>query len=216
MKSLFATLVFLALLSLGTACQACLIDTATVVSSGDGLVGCLGTWDRDSQTMTITGQQAGVGRVGALPLDGATAFNVPSGSEEEDPTITLRSTINNDTGFSWGGYRVNIYMNKSFTISDATVYYGGTSGTGWSGIASVTPAQLVDGEYVGQVDFFGGNPILAGGTLDISYQLTFVGSVRFSQEMIPMPVTAVPEPGAIALAITGLVGLLVVRRKFAR
>ena len=57
----------------------------------------------------------------------------------------------------------------------------------------------------------GGTPIPDGGTIDFSYQMTFVGNVQYCQQMIP-----IPEPGTLILVLSGLVGLVVMRRIAAR
>jgi len=211
MKAFFATLAFLALLTWGTTCRAGVMGYAA--DDGDGAVTCTGTWlapglgGEDDGTMLIQGQQWGpVGHIGKQDLDETARFEV-----NEDPTVKLRTIIDNDTAFAWTAYHVNIYMTQPFSISSVSVNYGDTSEGGWWGSATVTPAQQVGDEYVGQVDFSGGDPLLIGDSLDFSYKLTFTGSVHYCQEMIP-----IPEPSMIALAISGLVGLLVVRRKFPR
>ena len=127
-----------------------------------------------------------------------------------DPTVTLRSAIDNDTGLPWSGYHVNIYMNKLFSVANATVYTPLTSEPGWSGSVSVSSAVWNGSAYQAQLDFTGGTPIPDGGILDFSYQMSFTGSVQYCQEMTPV---VVPEPGISALGLGGLVGMLVRRRR---
>ena len=126
---------------------------------------------------------------------------------EEDPTVTLNTGIDNDTTFAWTGYNVNVYMAKPFTLSAPTV------APDWAvvGTFPIAATPIGGGEYEVSVSFAGGTAIPIGGELDFGYKLSFAGSVNYCQEMIP-----VPEPASLVLVICGLVGLLVVRRKFAR
>src|ERR1041385_3385515 len=59
-------------------------------------------WDNNG--MTMTGDQYDAGGapgniLGAIFTDTAV-----------DPTLTLRTTVDNDTSFAWSGYRVNITL----------------------------------------------------------------------------------------------------------
>jgi hypothetical protein len=222
MKTLSATLAFLALLSWGAACQAGIVVAAEAAADDDGAVECIGTWDSGSQTMTVDGRQYGeIGHVGTEELTNRAFFQAEHEDDpEDDPTVTLMTSIDNDTGFAWTGYHVNVYMAKPFTISLPTVSTAGWSVTGLGSFPETAVLNLATGKYEASVDFAGSPPIPSGtglnnetdpGTLDFGYKLSFIGSVNYCQEMIP-----VPEPSMIALAISGLVGLLVVRRKFAR
>ena len=67
-----------------------------------------------------------------------------------DPTVTMRNTIDNDTGFSWTGYHVNVFMDNPFTVSAATIYTPATSEPGWTGSITVSPAVLVGSQYEGR------------------------------------------------------------------
>ena len=70
--------------------------------------------------------------------------------------------------------------------------------------------------WEGQLNFTGGTPIIYSpieadtGVLDFSVKMSFTGSVQYCVEALP-----VPEPASIALALSGLVALLALRRKFA-
>jgi hypothetical protein len=216
MRILSVALAFVALAVLSATCQAGVVGYAA--DDGDGAVICTGTWlapgagGEDAGTMLVQGSQSGpVGHIGRENLDDTARFVV-----NEDPTVKLHTIIDNDTTYAWAGYHVNIYMDKPFTISAVAVNYGDTSANGWWGNATVANATTPDpitGQYVGQVDYYGGDALAIGGSLDFSYKLTFDGTVHYCQEMIPTPA---PEPSTIALGIGGLIGLLVVRRSFAR
>jgi hypothetical protein len=213
MRAFSATLVCLALLSWVAACPAGVIGVAA--DDGDGAINCTGTWaanplwtpgsELDAGTMSIVGQQYwGPGHVGTEGLDDTAYFAVNG-----DPTVKLITSIDNDTTFAWTGYHVNVYMDQPFTLSVPTVTYDS-----WT-VANLgtypLSAALVGGQYVATIDYVGGSPLPIGDTLDFSYKLTFTGSVHYCQEMFP-----IPEPGTIALVLTGLVGLVIVGRKFAR
>ncbi|MEN6457821.1 MAG: PEP-CTERM sorting domain-containing protein [Thermoguttaceae bacterium] len=205
MKTLSATLAILALSIGTTTCQAGLIVAATAAADGDNAVTCTSAWNFDDQTMTVTGSQAwGPGHIGTLPLSDAASFTAES---ELDPTVTLRTMIDNDTGSSWTGYQVTVYMNKSFSVTSPTVY-NDTTATGWYVSSYDSQAVLVGDVWVANVVFSGGTAIADGGMLDFSYKLSFLGSVQYCQEMSP-----VPEPGCLALIAAGAAGLLVLRRK---
>lgn len=175
---------------------------------GDGAITCQSSWDAGTTTLSIVGNQYwGPGHVGTDPLSDRAFFQTDT---PLDPTVTVRNTIDNDTGFSWTAYHVNVYMTKTFTLSAATIYTPSTSEPGWSGSVTVSPAVWNGTEYEGQLDFTGGTPIPNGGTIDFSYKMSFIGSVQYCQEMIP-----VPEPGTFALLLSGLIGLAVFRRRTA-
>jgi hypothetical protein len=209
MKTLAATLAFLALLTWSVTCRAGLIDGAGAADDGDGAVHCTGAaWDFGSQTMSLTGtQQWGPGHIGTEGLDNTAYFHAQS---EEDPTITLLTSIDNDTTFAWTGYDVNVYMNKPFTLSLPTVSYDAWTVAGL-GSYPVTATPIGGGKYQASVSFVGGSPLPIGDTLDFGYKLTFIGSVNYCQEMTP-----VPEPASLVLLVSGLMGVLVVRRKLVK
>lgn len=123
---------------------------------------------------------------------------------ETDPTLTLNNEINNDTGIAWNDYHVTVTMDKSFSFSDVSV-----GNTGWTG-SDIAPTNngVV---WIGYINYFAGDVVPDGGTLDFSYAISFTGSVSFQEALMP---STVPEPGTFALMICGLGGLLFMRRRF--
>ena len=123
-----------------------------------------------------------------------------------DPTLTLFNEIDNDTGIAWGDYHVQVTMSKPFTFSSV-----GVANSGWT--FNTTAPVLVGSDWIGYIDYFGyGNPVLALGTLDFNYSMTFTGGASFQEQLTP---SSVPEPGTFALMVCGLTGLLVMRRRSA-
>lgn len=177
-------------------------------ADGDGVIECTTSWDAGTYTLGIVGNhlQWGPGHVGKDPVTGDGVAAYFTTDTELDPTVRMRNTIDNDTGIAWTGYHINVYMNKSFSLSDAVVYYspsGDTSEPGWTGSVTVTPAVWNGSAWVGQVDFSAGTPIPDGGVLDFSYKMSFLGSVYYTQEMIP-----IPEPNTLVLLGMAGLGLL--------
>jgi hypothetical protein len=125
---------------------------------------------------------------------------------ELDPTLALYQDIDNDTGYAWGDYHVTVTMNKSFNFSNVGVF-----NSGWTFTPPSAPVQ-VGTNWIGSIDYYAGTPVLNGGILTFNYSVTFIGSAKFCEELMPSPV---PEPGTFALVTCGLAGLLVLRRRFA-
>ena len=122
---------------------------------------------------------------------------------ELDPSLTLNHSIDNDTGIDWTDYHVEITLNKSFTITAATV------DSPWT--YAITAPSLIGSSWIGSVDYYGpANPILAGGTLNFGYTMNFTGSVAFSEQLTP---TSVPEPATFAVVLCGLAGLFILQRR---
>jgi len=128
---------------------------------------------------------------------------------ESDPTLTLGHSIDNDTGSDWGDYHVVVTMDKSFSFSAI-----GVGNAGWT-FNSVAPS-LVGTNYVGTINYYAVDPyltpVLAGGTLNFNFSVSFSGSVSFAEQLTPSPV---PEPATFVLVACGLGGLLIRRRLLA-
>jgi hypothetical protein len=208
------------LLTVFTTVFCCSISQATITNAwwwddGDGALVCSTTnWNAGTGVLSMAGvQNWGPGHMnGWIQTDGG------------DPTLTLASSINNDTNFVWTDYHVNVYMSSTFTIPNTGTFAPTVSNppnNDWSVSSVVEPSSpLVSGPYAGDyegtVNLLGGTPIAISGLLDFSYAIQFSGasSFNFTQEVIP---STVPEPSAFGLlAMSGLLlgwGTLARRRR---
>lgn len=126
-----------------------------------------------------------------------------------DPTITVIDSIDNDTDFPWTDYHLNIYMDHPFTIVPLSAFV--ITPSDWNPNSVITPVSGT-GPYVGSIDYYAGTAVPVAGTLMFGYKIsyTFSGKTSYTQEMLPTP-----EPGTIVLLALGLLGLFVLRRRFA-
>jgi hypothetical protein len=134
---------------------------------------------------------------------GSINFNVTTDSSG-DPTLMLGNSIVNDTAFAWTGYEVTVTMGQTFTLSSASV----TVPPDWF-VSSVVQPVLVAGQYTGNIFLSAGTPVQIDQPLDFSYQLSFDGSVAFTETLTPTP-----EPATCSLLLSGLaLGGWIARRR---
>ena len=171
------------------------VDSASIQNGDVGWA----VGDTENYTMIVTGKQVqSPGTVSGSFTDAP-----------EDPNIWVYNGFENDTNYTWTDYHVVVSMDHPFNLSNAAV----DSPTDWTVTpALTTPAVLNGGLYVGYVDYFAGTQIPIGGELDFHYKISFTGysSTNYTQDLFPTP-----EPGTVMLLVCGVLGLLVVRRRFA-
>jgi hypothetical protein len=181
------------------------IITNTIADDGDGVITCnvygFTTNGPGDYSLSIDGIQHNLGN----PWEPGHILGDIITDTEADPKLTLFNEIDNDTGYAWGDYHVQVTMNKTFAFTNVGVGNGG-----WTFITTVPVMSGTN--WIGYIDYAGySTPVLALGTLDFNYSMIFAGSVSFCEQLTPSPV---PEPGTFALMVCGLTGLFVMRRRF--
>jgi hypothetical protein len=121
-----------------------------------------------------------------------------------DPTLHLSSAVNNDTGFVWNGYRVNVFMSVPFAFVPPAPTVNNPPISDWFLAGQIGPSLVGPSQYEGSLFFSAGTPVGIGGELDFNYAIQFASSLdySFTQEMIPSLVP-IPEPGTFILAGMG-------------
>jgi hypothetical protein len=198
MRILATTPFFMAVLAAASVSSATSIDEDLWAQSGGALQNAAWSWDQTNYVMSIGAQQY---------LSPGNVLGWFTTDSSADPTITMENAIDNDTGFAWTSYDVNVYMNQQFTLS-APVVYPDTTEPHWSGTITDSPAVWNGAQWEAQAIFEGGTPLPVGGVLDFGYQASFTGNVDFTQQLVP-----VPEPGALPLIFGAVAGLLAIGRK---
>jgi hypothetical protein len=174
------------------------ITNASWTDDGDGAIVC--SWwqfNLNASTLKMTGNEY---MAGAAHMIGTVQTTDPT-----DPTLYLGSAVDNDTGFAWTSYQVNVYMSAPFTIVSGTPYVDNVPAGDWS-VSPTTyqsSSEFPTEPYEATIDLTGGTPVQIGGELDFGYAIHFGSSTdyAFTQEMIP-----VPEPGDLGLASALLFG----------
>lgn len=183
------------------------ITGVTAVADGDGALYCYApTWSptEEGALLNLSGcQYSGPGQIlGTVVTD-----------TDLDPTVHITNAIDNDTAFSWTSYLVNVYMSKTFTLSDVAVTVPGSWSVGSVVQPLATPSTIYDGDgnvwaYSGAMSFVGGVPVTPSGMITFDYRATFFGSVLYGQEMTP-----IPEPATMVVLATGGLATLLRRRR---
>jgi hypothetical protein len=130
---------------------------------------------------------------------------------------TLPAYLENDTTTPYYGFVVDLYVNKSFSLSGISL---GTEG--WSLLAdsvvaphlSASPVYYGANEWSAEFVIYSATPLLEGDGVDFTYTITYSLGSGVSAELTYTPITQaviVPEPGVIALAALG--GVMLVARK---
>jgi hypothetical protein len=123
----------------------------------------------------------------------------------EDPSVVKSYHIVNTSGLTWSSYKVDIYMDQAFSISNivSTVPGDWTFGTP-TPAPNGSPLFFGPGEYVAHLLFSSGTVVPNGASLDFSYEVGFGGALGYSFADV-LHAGAVPEPGTLSLGVLGAV-----------
>jgi hypothetical protein len=189
-----------------TACASASITDVRIADDNDGAIHCTAPWSLSNpESLTISGNQLwGPGHmVGTITTD-----------DPNDPNLTIHNTIDNDTGFAWTGFIVNVYMPVAFTVSNIIAY----DPNDWTGTLTMAPTSgtwMIDGNprtaYKATITYTGGTAVQPDtDSFEFGYKIKFSGatSYDFCQEMTP-----IPEPVTLALLGFGAAGLISRRRR---
>lgn len=169
---------------------------------GDGgIVMNTPTWSynsgSDEYTLSMTGKQ------NFYPAHVIGDFTTDT---EEDPTVWIAETVDNNTTFAWTDYHITIGMTKSFSISTSVI-----TPDDWTFIIT-QPSVLGGGQllpnggtgWLGTIDYYmgTGSAIGIGQSGDFGFKVSFAGSVDFCTEQIPTP-----EPATMTLLCIGALAL---------
>jgi hypothetical protein len=184
----------------------CLVSQASITTAS--------WWSGNTDNLTCTYPpflDGGLSMTGTQMVSGATMVGHITTDSPGDPTLSLGSTVNNDTGIAWNSYEVNVTMHVPFTFVNLPPTVSNPPNNDWFPAGVAQPVAIGGGEYEGGILFTGPSSVGIGGELDFGYSINFGSSMdySFTQEMIPNGVL-IPEPSALALV--GLGGLVLVGR----
>jgi hypothetical protein len=186
------------------------ITNAWWVDNGSGALVC-STWTYLGDSLSMSGVQHSTTVPGKM-------LGWVQTSDPSDPTLTLGSAVNNDSGQAWIGYQVDVVMINPFTFVAPGPSVSNPLPNDWSVASVIAPTLQVggtyDGKYLGTINYAGGTQVAVGDELDYVYSIHFTGSssYSFTQEAIPQ-IAPVPEPSTITLlAIGGLAFAMRLRR----
>jgi hypothetical protein len=173
-------------------CSISSANITNVTAWGDGAFAYTNwSWSGNASEvpMSIHGNQ--------LSAPGHLTINVLA-TDALDPTLKISNSIDNDTGFAWTQFKVNITMAVSFTLTNVAV----TAPGDWTVFSFDQTANFTGSNYLATVVYDAGTPIAPLGSIDFGYWVQFSGSPSYiiTQELIP-----VPEPGTLSLvAVSGI------------
>jgi hypothetical protein len=189
---------------------------ASWADDGDGAIICQSWgWNSSQSSLWMYGDQYGLSGQPGAP---AHMVGTITTDTLADPTLTLGSAVENDTGLAWIGYQVNVIMSVPFTFTTPGPTVNNPSINDWFLASTVNPAYQVSGPhagmYEGTYNFSGGTQVGIGDELDYLYSIHFTGatSYSFTQEITPM-FAPVPEPGAVTLLAIGGLGFAIRLRR---
>jgi hypothetical protein len=143
------------------------------------------------------------GNASAVPMNSGGDLSGPGkltikvlATDALDPTLKIDNSIDNNTGFAWSQFKVNITMAVSFTLTNVAVNVPGD----WTVFSFDQTANFTGSNYLATVVYNAGTPIAPLGSIDFGYWVQFSGSPSYiiTQELIP-----VPEPGTLSLVAVG-------------